>query len=160
MPSMPNWKAPGRLRKAPVLGLMILCLTLCCACSTRERLLRQVEVQRLTPPSLLLRDTPTPAWSGHTNRDLLNFTLALRAALRNANADKAALRAWAAEAAEGETPPASRQSITQTITRPIPQPATQAKIQTSTQTIIQSSPQSARQPAANPQPAAQPEEAE
>lgn len=98
MPLMSNWKKPGPRWRKPATGLMILCLMLCCACSTRERVVRQVEVRRLTPPALLLRETPTPVWRGNTNRDLLNFTLELRAALRNANADKAALRGWAEEA--------------------------------------------------------------
>lgn len=48
------------------------------------------------PPDSLLLDTPEPISEGRTNRDLTNWANALRCALVQANADKAALRAWKA----------------------------------------------------------------
>jgi hypothetical protein len=37
---------------------------------------------------------PEPAFRGTRNQDLLTYLLKLRTALREANADKAALRSW------------------------------------------------------------------
>jgi hypothetical protein len=54
----------------------------------------------LTPPAVLLLDQPEPFLRGNTNADLLDLLLDYRAALRNANADKAALRTWAESAEE------------------------------------------------------------
>ena len=72
---------------------LLLCLLLCTACSTVTP--GPVTTVRLTPPSALLRETPEPRLTEATNAGLLDYTLDLRAALRKANADKAALRQWA-----------------------------------------------------------------
>ncbi len=93
---MPRWRGAAgrrfwrgsRRRFAP--GLTIVCLMLCCGCSART------ETVSFAPPDLLLRDVTPPILEGPTNADLLDYTLALRAALASSNADKAALRAWAA----------------------------------------------------------------
>jgi hypothetical protein len=45
---------------------------------------------------VLLQESPEPALGGKTNKDLAAWALALRAALRQANADKRDLRAWLA----------------------------------------------------------------
>lgn len=81
------------------IGWICLCLMTCSGCSA-VKIVRQVETLKLAPPAPLLRETATPVLRGNTNRDLLNFALELRAALREANADKAALREWARKAAE------------------------------------------------------------
>ena len=55
---------------------------------------------KLTPPAVLLLKVPEPRLAGNTNAALLDYSLEMRAALRNANADKAALRTWANEIAK------------------------------------------------------------
>lgn len=42
----------------------------------------------------MMQNITEPAYTGTTNRDHLNYTIALRAALRQANAQLEALRAW------------------------------------------------------------------
>lgn len=88
-----------KLRALAATGWICLCLLMFSGCSG-AKIVRQVDTVKLTPPALLMRETATPALHGNTNRDLLNFVLELRAALREANADKAALREWASEAKE------------------------------------------------------------
>jgi hypothetical protein len=44
-----------------------------------------------------LEAVPEPKFTGRRNADLAAWALRLRQALRQANSDKAALRAWAAE---------------------------------------------------------------
>lgn len=51
---------------------------------------------QLAPPDSLLLDTPIPVAEGRRNVDLMNWANALRCSLVQANADKAALRAWKA----------------------------------------------------------------
>lgn len=48
------------------------------------------------PPDSLLIDTPIPVAEGRRNVDLMHWANALRCAIVQANADKAALRAWKA----------------------------------------------------------------
>lgn len=48
------------------------------------------------PPESLLIDTPIPQPTGRRNEDLMQWANALRCSLVQANADKAALRAWKA----------------------------------------------------------------
>lgn len=50
------------------------------------------------PPAVYLQEVPEPQFHGRTNGDLLNWSLELRQALRQANSDKAALRGWYDEA--------------------------------------------------------------
>lgn len=66
-------------------AFLLLSLTGCASPSTQH-----------APPDSLLLDTPIPAAEGRLNSDLLNWAAALRCALVQANADKAALRAWKA----------------------------------------------------------------
>lgn len=47
------------------------------------------------PPEVLLQDCPEPPANIRTNKDLAEWALALRQALRVCNNDKAALREWA-----------------------------------------------------------------
>lgn len=47
------------------------------------------------PPSVYAMVTLEPAFNGDTTQDHLNYTLDLREALRECNADKQALRDWA-----------------------------------------------------------------
>ena len=87
-------------------AVLFLCLLGCAACSTVTP--GPVTTVRLTPPSALLLETPEPRLAEPTNAGLLDYALDLRAALRKANADKAALREWAsakpAAAARGSAP--------------------------------------------------------
>lgn len=70
------------------LGLIVLCLSPCVACSRTKF----VPVpQRLALPEHLTRPVPEPEFTGLTNRDLLEWGLNNRDALRACNADKAAL---------------------------------------------------------------------
>jgi hypothetical protein len=52
----------------------------------------------MAPTAVRLQNVPEPKLKGETNGDLAAWALDLRAALRQANADKRALREWAAEA--------------------------------------------------------------
>lgn len=56
----------------------------------------------MLPPTVYLQDVPEPRMKGRTNGDLLAWALDLRAAVRLANADKKALREWAAGPGEKE----------------------------------------------------------
>jgi hypothetical protein len=66
---------------------------LCSGCSSRTP--TQTRLLRLEPPGALLLQIPEPVLSGIRNKDLLQYALRLRSALREANADKSALEAWA-----------------------------------------------------------------
>ncbi len=46
------------------------------------------------PPAAMIQPVPEPAYTGTTNEDHLNYTLDLRAALRECNAQFEALRQW------------------------------------------------------------------
>ncbi len=46
------------------------------------------------PPAVYLQSVPEPQMRGRNNRDLANWALELRQALRQSNSDKAALRDW------------------------------------------------------------------
>ncbi len=59
---------------------------------------------RLRPPAALLLNTPEPVMAGNSNGALLEYALDLRTALRTANADKTALRQWAAAPEDGGRP--------------------------------------------------------
>ncbi len=52
----------------------------------------------MRPPAVYLQEVAEPRLSGRTNGDLAEWVVELRAALRQANADKKALREWAAGA--------------------------------------------------------------
>ncbi|WP_034628614.1 Rz1-like lysis system protein LysC [Desulfocurvibacter africanus] len=78
-----------------LLGPILLCLTLCAACSSRPQIVPVPVVERVMPPPALAQDTARPTWTGRTNGDLLEHAIDLGAALDRCNADKAALRAWA-----------------------------------------------------------------
>jgi hypothetical protein len=78
------------------IGWIILCLLPCWGCSPART---KTEIITLTPPGTLLLPVAEPALSGSRNRDLLDYALRLRTALREANADKAALRVWAIDSA-------------------------------------------------------------
>jgi len=53
----------------------------------------KVEPRSKIPRALVLI-TPAPAWRGTTNGDLLGWTIELRSALSQCNADKAAIESW------------------------------------------------------------------
>ncbi len=70
-------------------GLLIVCLLLLLTgCASPP-------IQHAPPDSLLI-DTPIPVAEGRRNVDLMHWANALRCAIVQANADKAALRAWKA----------------------------------------------------------------
>lgn len=54
---------------------------------------------RETPPAALIADRPEPVLEGNKNRNLLILNAELRCVVRQSNADKAALRDWAAQRA-------------------------------------------------------------
>ncbi len=51
----------------------------------------------LLPPAFLMEETPEPELSGTKVKDLVDWSVALRAALRAANGDKKILRDWVDE---------------------------------------------------------------
>ncbi|MGL4208288.1 MAG: Rz1-like lysis system protein LysC [Candidatus Adiutrix sp.] len=57
------------------------------------------------PPLIYLQEIPEPQIKTPTNGHMLNWAIELRAALRLANSDKAALRAWSSKGAELSPPP-------------------------------------------------------
>ncbi|MDR3044362.1 MAG: hypothetical protein LBU75_08895 [Desulfovibrio sp.] len=57
--------------------------------------------ERVLPPASLTRETAVPEWNGVTNGDLSAFAKQLEGAVNRCNADKAELRAWAADTATG-----------------------------------------------------------
>ena len=73
----------------PMLGALTACLLLSLTACTSPQI-------QLVPPDSLLIDTPIPKAEGRRNADVLNWANALRCSLVQANADKAALRAWKA----------------------------------------------------------------
>lgn len=73
-------------------GLLTACLLLSLSgCASQ-----QIQIVRELPPDSLLLDTPIPEAEGRRNADVLNWANALRCAVVQGNADKAALRAWKA----------------------------------------------------------------
>ena len=52
------------------------------------------QIIREQPPENLLADRPEPVPASRDNEGLANWAVELRCALRQSNADKAALRAW------------------------------------------------------------------
>lgn len=76
-----------------MIGLTLLSLMLCAACSSRPRVVTVHRVERVTPPVHLMDVTPVPDCSdARTNEDLLDCVLDTREALDRANADKAAIK--------------------------------------------------------------------
>lgn len=55
--------------------------------------------ERVLPPASLMRETTVPEWNGVTNGDLSGFAKQMEGAVNRCNADKAELRAWAADSA-------------------------------------------------------------
>jgi hypothetical protein len=49
------------------------------------------------PPVVYLQDVPEPTLTGKTNKDLADYVLGLREALRRSNLDKSRLREWMGE---------------------------------------------------------------
>jgi hypothetical protein len=47
-----------------------------------------------SPPVVYLQDVPEPVLVGNTNKDLADYVLGLREALRRSNLDKFHLREW------------------------------------------------------------------
>lgn len=85
------------MMKKPLYGLLSAFLTLSLTgCGYQQT---KIVIHRDLPPDLLLIDTPIPAAEGRRNGDLMNWANSLRCALVQANADKAAIRAWKAGAA-------------------------------------------------------------
>jgi hypothetical protein len=54
------------------------------------------------PPTAYLQDVVEPAIAGKTNKDLVEYVLGLREALRRSNLDKQRLREWAKERFEND----------------------------------------------------------
>lgn len=72
--------------------LLALSLILLTACSQSP--VTKTESIPVYAPDSMMQNITEPAYTGTTNRDHLNYTIALRAALRQANAQLEALRAW------------------------------------------------------------------
>ena len=83
---------PPKTKSLCRIGLVFVFLLLFSGCAGAVREVVRVEV--LTPPTVLMMETPMPEIRGETNGDLMRWALELRAALRMANTDKAAARAW------------------------------------------------------------------
>ena len=62
-----------------------------------------------SPPVVYMQDVPEPVLVGKTNRDLAEWALGLREALRRANLDKFHLREWLDGRSESspDTPPSA-----------------------------------------------------
>lgn len=73
---------------------MIPFLILCAACSATKPIEAVPVTQYVTPPALLMQATPEPQCNATTNGELLDCYFSARDALRAANADKAAMRAF------------------------------------------------------------------
>lgn len=92
-------RAPSRLVLS---GLTSLCLLLSStACATKIETISVPTPQ--APPAQYLRDCVAEKVEVRVNADLVRQNLALKQALRLCNADKAALRAWAAAIEDGQT---------------------------------------------------------
>jgi hypothetical protein len=77
-------------------GALCLCLALSLsACGARQSLPPvEPQIVREQPPESLLQDRVEPVPESRDNEGLANWAIELRCALRQSNADKAALRAW------------------------------------------------------------------
>lgn len=76
-----------------MIGLTLLSLMLCAACSSKPRVVTVHKVERVAPPAHLMEPTPVPDCSAaRTNEDLLDCVLDTREALKRANADKTAIK--------------------------------------------------------------------
>lgn len=77
-------------------GALCLCLALLLSgCGARPSLPPVVpQIVREQPPESLLAERPEPVPASRDNEGLANWAIELRCALRQSNADKAALRAW------------------------------------------------------------------
>lgn len=65
------------------------------ACGARQSLPPlEPQIVREQPPESLLQDRVEPVPQSRDNEGLANWAVELRCALRQSNADKAALRAW------------------------------------------------------------------
>ena len=77
------------LKKLCRIGMLLLCLMTCSACSMPE-----MQIVRLTPPETLTTAVAIPEWEGRTNGDLLRWAIKLRQACDRANVQLAAIRSW------------------------------------------------------------------
>jgi|GEM_PF-2095794 len=87
----PALRKPATWNRILIIGCVALPLITFSGCSPQPP---QVEIIRLEPPPALLLETPEPRLTGKDNEAMLNLLLGYRAALRKANADKAAIREW------------------------------------------------------------------
>ena len=88
-----RWTISSAATKMFGIGLTCLFLTACA--STLPQVLVKTEVVKQYPPSALTQETPPPEEVFQTNGDLLTTIERLRAAMKDCNDDKAALREWA-----------------------------------------------------------------
>lgn len=87
------WKRGIRLW---LVGCVLVILMACQGCS-RTEVVTRVEVVKMYPPGVLMLNTPIPQYAGSTHGDMIAYILDLLKLLRDANADKTALREWAHE---------------------------------------------------------------
>lgn len=71
---------------------MLASLALLTACSTNPVV--ATKYIPVLPPAALTETVVEPQYSGHTNEDHLHYTLELRGAVRECNANLDALRQW------------------------------------------------------------------
>jgi hypothetical protein len=98
---MRNTKPSRPSRPKSAAGLVLLSLATCVGCSTVSTapgVAKIVQLEKCVPPPTLLQDRPEPKCRLRLNDDLVACLEATRGALTASNADKAALRQWAAEA--------------------------------------------------------------
>lgn len=89
-------------------GLTLPCLLWSAGCS-RMTVAERVEVTPILPPLALMEPRPEPPCRAARNRDLVGCILDLRTWGRQAEADKAALRAWRTGAEQAARPQETRQ---------------------------------------------------
>ncbi len=73
------------------IGLLALSLTAFVGCSSKEYV-SAPEVVHIAPPAVLMMPTPEPQCNATVNGELAGCIFDMRAALRRAKADKAAMR--------------------------------------------------------------------
>ncbi|WP_425439857.1 Rz1-like lysis system protein LysC [Paraferrimonas sedimenticola] len=78
-------------------GLIVLCLTILSGCCSTEPITRTVTVTKVQlepPPESLIPSCPIPRFTGNTNAELTEYTLALLKTLKQCQSDIQQLRDW------------------------------------------------------------------
>lgn len=76
--------------KAVLIALSLLLLTAC----SETKVVTKTNTVYVIPPAVLLTPCEQPVWDGKTYRDLVGYSLSLRAALEECDAKVGSLRVW------------------------------------------------------------------